>query len=65
MEINLIEDEDDAGGFWSICLDNTLVEKSSGNKLLCVVWMSTYIKKMGNEYLKYNIDSTFSLWNCH
>jgi len=46
VEIDLREDEDDAGGFWSICWDSTLVEKSSGNKLLSVVWMSTCTKKI-------------------
>jgi hypothetical protein len=43
---DLIEDEDDEGGlvFWSI-ICCVCLEKSSGNKLLSVVWISTYTKK--------------------
>jgi len=49
VDIDLREYEDDVGGFWSICWDCTLMEKSSGNKLLSFVWMSTCILKRNGK----------------
>jgi len=48
VDIDLKEDEDDVGGFWSICWDCP-VENSPGNKLLSAVWMSTCTEKTQNS----------------